>query len=437
MDGMVGTANPQVPPERTVAVWQAMRRGPRRFLLSLWPWRCWAYALSGAVIGAGALFALALLVAMGVLFSIVGVGLAVLVLAALFGIPVGALERRRLRLVEPAPLENPHALLRGAGGVRRLGVRLRERATWRELAYTIVYGVVFAGSGFGVMLGLLFAGVLTALPVLVVLLEPGSVMILDRPVSSPLEALLPAAVGLVGLAGCAYAAALLAGAQVRTAEFLLSGRAEERRVVELTRSRARLADAFEAERRRIERDLHDGAQQQLVALSMTLGLAELELNGSGSPAADLVVRARGEARQALSQLRDLVRGIHPQVLTDHGLDAAVAEVALRSPISVTVDIELPGRLPGAVETVAYFTVTEALANAAKHSGATGITVAGRVRRGTLVLTVTDNGRGGAVPSDGTGLQGLADRMAILKGRLMVSSPVGGPTELRAEVPCSA
>ncbi|MFE7121149.1 sensor histidine kinase, partial [Streptomyces sp. NPDC057654] len=377
------------------------------------------------------------LVAMGVLFSIVGVGLAVLVLAALFGIPVAAVERRRLRLVEPAPLENPHARLRSVGATRRLGIRLRERATWRELAYTIVYGVVFAGSGFGVMLVLLFAGVLTALPVLVLLMEPGSVMIFDRPITSPLEALLPAAVGLVGLAGCAYAAALLAGAQVRTAEFLLSGRAEERRVVELTRSRARLADAFEAERRRIERDLHDGAQQQLVALSMTLGLAEMELNGSGSPAADLVVRARGEARQALSQLRDLVRGIHPQVLTDHGLDAAVAEVALRSPIPVTVDIELPGRLPGAVETVAYFTVTEALANAAKHSGATGITVAGRVRRGTLVLSVTDNGRGGAVPSDGTGLQGLADRMAILKGRLMVSSPVGGPTELRAEVPCSA
>ncbi|MEV0260690.1 sensor domain-containing protein [Streptomyces sp. NPDC050617] len=430
-------ANPQVSPERTVAVWQAMRRGPRRFLLSLWLWRCWAYALSGAFIGAGALLTLALLVALGVLFSIVGVGLAVLVLAALFGIPVAAVERRRLRLVEPAPLENPHARLRGAGGARRLGARLRERATWRELAYIIVFGVVFAGSGFGVMLGLLFSGILTATPLLVEFTEPDSVMIFGRPVGSPLEALPVTAVGLVGLAGCAYGAGLLAGAQVRTAEFLLSGRAEERRVVELTRSRARLADAFEAERRRIERDLHDGAQQQLVALSMTLGLAEMELNGSGSPASGLVIRARGEARQALSQLRDLVRGIHPQVLTDHGLDAAVAEVALRSPIPVTVDIDLPGRLPGAVETVAYFTVTEALANAAKHSGATGITVAGRVRRGTLVLSVTDNGRGGAVPSDGTGLQGLADRMAILKGRLMVSSPVGGPTELRAEVPCSA
>ncbi|MFH8986406.1 sensor histidine kinase [Streptomyces varsoviensis] len=422
----------------SVSVWQAMRRSPRRFLLSLWPWRCWAYVLSGTVVGVGALSALAFLAVLGVLFSVIGVGLVLLVLAALAGIPVGAVERRRLRLVEPAPLPNPHARLRGAGGWGRLRGRLRERATWRELAYTVVFGGVFAGCGAVLMLGLLFAGVLTAAPLLVAVFEPGTVMIFsDRPVTNPLEAAPAAAAGVAGLVVCAYAAGLLAGAQVKAAEFLLSGRGEERRVVELTHSRARLADAFEAERRRIERDLHDGAQQQLVALSMTLGLAELELGGSDSPSAGLVVRARGEARQALSQLRDLVRGIHPQVLTDHGLDAAVAEVALRGPIPVTVDIELPGRLPGAVETVAYFTVTEALANAAKHSGATEITVAGRVRRGTLVLTVTDNGRGGATPSDGTGLQGLADRMAILKGRLMVSSPPGGPTELRAEVPCSA
>ncbi|MEU7043654.1 sensor domain-containing protein [Streptomyces varsoviensis] len=436
---MVGTANPQVLPGRTVSVWQVMRRGPRRFLFSLWPWRCWAYALTGTVVGVGALSALASLVVLGVLFSILGVGLALLVLAALAGIPVSAVERRRLRLVEPAPLPNPHARLRGASGWGRLRARLRERATWRELAYTVVFGVVFAGSGAILMLGLLLAGVLTVTPLLVVLVGPDTVMIFsDRPVDSPLEALPASAAGVAALVVCAYAAGLLAGAQVKAAEFLLSGRGEERRVVELTRSRARLADAFEAERRRIERDLHDGAQQQLVALSMTLGLAEMELHEhSSSPAAGLVVRARGEARQALSQLRDLVRGIHPQVLTDHGLDAAVAEVALRSPIPVTVDIDLPGRLPGAVETVAYFTVTEALANAAKHSGATEITVAGRVRRGTLLLSVTDNGRGGAAPSDGTGLQGLADRMAILKGRLMVSSPVGGPTELRAEVPCSA
>jgi len=207
-------------------------------------------------------------------------------------------------------------------------------------------------------------------------------------------------------------------------------------VVELTRSRARLADAFEAERRRIERDLHDGAQQQLVALGMTLGLAELELRGQDSPAAALVTRARGEARLALDQLRALVRGIHPQVLTDHGLPAAVEELALRHPVPVTVDLDLPRRLPGPVESAAYFTVTEALTNAAKHSDADQIAVHGALDGDLLVLSVTDNGRGGADPAAGAGLQGLADRVAILEGRLTVTSPAGGPTRLRLEVPCS-
>ncbi|MGW2850154.1 sensor histidine kinase, partial [Streptomyces sp. NPDC001274] len=186
-------------------------------------------------------------------------------------------------------------------------------------------------------------------------------------------------------------------------------------------------------------DLHDGAQQQLVALTMTLGLAELELRGGESGAKELVTRARGEARQALDQLRSLVRGIHPQVLTDHGLPAAVAELALRNPIPVVVDLDLPHRLPSAMETMAYFTITEALTNASKHSGADQVSIVGRVRDDTLVLLVTDDGHGGADPEAGAGLQGLADRVAILKGRLIVTSPVGGPTQLRVEVPvpCSA
>lgn len=209
-----------------------------------------------------------------------------------------------------------------------------------------------------------------------------------------------------------------------------------RRVHELTRSRVRLADAFEAERRRIERDLHDGAQQQLVALTMTLGLAEMQLAGTGSEAAALVTRGRREALRALGQLRELIRGVHPQVLTDHGLAAAVAEIAERVPVPVAVSIDLPHRLPALVESTAYFTVTEALANAAKHSGATEIAIAGSMAGDRLVLLITDDGRGGADPAAGTGLTGLADRLAILRGRLSVSSPAGGPTQLRVEVPCS-
>ncbi|WP_338673457.1 sensor domain-containing protein [Streptomyces sp. SCSIO 30461] len=423
-----------------VAVWAAVRRRPSRFLLSLWPLRAWGFLLSGTVLGALLLVLLAALLFAGIGLSVFGVGLVLLTGVAVIGIPVAALERRRLRLVEPVPLVDPHGALPGTGALRWLRTRLKERATWRELSYTLVFAVVFAAAGLGFTALLSLSAMLLLTPVIVWAIAPDTVMLVPgQPVSDPVGALPGTLTGLAGLVLAAYAGALLAGAQVRVAQFLLSAREEDlrSRVIELTRSRARLADAFEAERRRIERDLHDGAQQQLVALSMTLGLAELELREQDSPALPLIARARGEARLALDQLRDLVRGIHPQVLTDHGLAAAVAELSLRNPIPVTVDIELPRRLAAPVENTAYFTVTEALANASKHSGAEAVAVRGRLEGDQLVLVVSDDGRGGADPSVGSGLQGLADRVAILKGRLTVTSPIGGPTELRVEVPCSA
>ncbi|MFI8930291.1 sensor histidine kinase [Streptomyces sp. NPDC053474] len=413
---------------------------PHRFLLSAWPLRCWAYVCGGVPLGLAVLLVMLVLVAGGLLTSAVGIGLVLLTAAALSGIPLGRLERRRLRLVEPTPLRDPHRPLKGTGLRARLRTRCGERATWRELGYAWLLALVFSTAGLGVSLLLLFALVLLICPVIVWALAPDTVMIIPgQAVPHPLAALPFTAAGLLFLALTAYAAGLLAGLQVRTAHFLLTSREEPltRHVVELTRSRARLVDAFEAERRRIERDLHDGAQQQLVALTMTLGLAEMELGDGNPEAAALLARGRGEARHALDQLRDLVRGIHPQVLTDHGLAAAVTEVALRHPIPVTVDIDLPHRLPDAVETTAYFTITEALTNAAKHSEATEVRVQGSLRDERLTLTITDNGRGGADPAHGTGLTGLADRLAILRGRLTVSSPVGGPTRLTVEVPCSA
>ncbi|MEU9799044.1 sensor domain-containing protein [Streptomyces sp. NPDC051000] len=428
---------PEPPPEPPVAVWTAVRR-PARFLISCWPWRCWGYLATGFVLGYGVLLALLGLVGLGLLLAVVGVGLLLLTAAATLGVPLGRLERRRLRFVEPAPVADPHTRLAGARLSARLRTRLRERSTWRELGYCFLLGPVFGAAGFGVLTLLAFSLILVATPAVVWALAPDQVMLIPgRAVSGPLEAFCGTAVGLVGFAVSAYAGALLAGAQVKTVRLLLGPREEDARVWELTRSRVRLVDAFEAERRRIERDLHDGAQQQLVALSMTLGIAEVELREvpAAAGAAALVARGRGEARLALEQLRDLVRGIHPQVLTDHGLAAAVAEVAQRHPVPVTVDLDLP-RLPDSVEITAYFTVTEALTNAAKHSGAAHIGIAGRVEADRLTLTITDDGRGGADPGAGAGLAGLADRVAMLQGRLVVSSPVGGPTELRVEVPCS-
>ncbi|MFD9406802.1 sensor histidine kinase [Streptomyces sp. NPDC059989] len=421
-----------------VAVWAAVRR-PARFLFSWWPWRCWGYLASGFLIGYPLLVALVLLVGLGVVLAVAGIGLLLLLCAAVCGVPLGALERWRLRWVEPVPVPDPHTSLAGAGPAAWLRTRLRERATWREFGYAALLGPVFGAAGFGVVTLLAFSLILVVSPAVVWALAPEPVMLIPgRAVSGPLEALGGTAVGLAGLVATAYAGALLAAAQVKTARLLLGPREEDARVLELTRSRVRLVDAFEAERRRIERDLHDGAQQQLVALSMTLGLAELELRSlpEAAGAAALVARGRGEAKVALEQLRDLVRGIHPQVLTDHGLAAAVAEVAQRHPVPVTVDLDGVPRLADSVEITAYFTVTEALANAAKHSGASRVAVLGRVEGDRLTLSITDDGRGGADPGAGAGLAGLADRVAMLKGRLVVSSPVGGPTELRVEVPCS-
>ncbi|MFD8411445.1 sensor histidine kinase [Streptomyces sp. NPDC059650] len=416
-----------------------MRQNPLRFLTSGWPLRCWAFLLGGLLFGLVVLVSLAAMIVFGVLFSVVGVGLVVLTAITVFGLPVAGMERRRLRLVEPVPLPDPHSSLAGVGARAWLRTRLRERATWRELGYAVILGLFFTGANAGLVALLGMSLMLLATPVVVWALAPETVMIIPgEAIPGPAAAMPFSAVGLIGLVLSAYGAGLLATVQVKTALLLLSPRDEpsRSRVIELTRSRIRLADAFEAERRRIERDLHDGAQQQLVALTMTLGLAEMEMREGGSPASELVSRARREARQALDELRRLVRGIYPQVLTDHGLAAAVAEVALGHPLPVTVDIDLPHRLPGMVETTAYFTVTEALTNAAKHSGASQVAVVGRYRNDRLILLITDDGHGGADPAGGTGLSGLADRMAILKGRLVVSSPNGGPTQLRVEVPCS-
>jgi signal transduction histidine kinase len=204
-------------------------------------------------------------------------------------------------------------------------------------------------------------------------------------------------------------------------------------MVELARSRVRLVDAFEAERRRIERDLHDGAQQRLVALTMALGLARLD--APPGPLADQLTKAHGEAGKALAELRELIHGIHPKVLTDYGLPAAVADAADRCVVAVDIDLELPGRPPRAVESAAYFVVCEALANVAKHSGAQRARVSGGHRDGRLFLEVRDDGRGGADASAGSGLTGLADRVSVLDGRLALTSPSGGPTLLRVEFPC--
>ena len=210
------------------------------------------------------------------------------------------------------------------------------------------------------------------------------------------------------------------------------------RVRVLETSRAGVVDAGDRERRRIERDLHDGAQQRLVALAMTLGRAQRRLGTGGDPAIrSLLAEARAEAGQAMAELRGLARGLHPPVLTDLGLDAALSAVAARLPVPVTIDAAIAPRPTLTIESVAYFVVCEALTNVAKHANATRAWV--RVTRtgDRLRIEVRDDGVGGANPTLGSGLTGLADRVAGVDGHLSLHSPAGGPTTLRVELPCGS
>ena len=206
-----------------------------------------------------------------------------------------------------------------------------------------------------------------------------------------------------------------------------------RRLEELRASRARIVEAGDAERRRLERDLHDGAQSRLVALKLLLSSARRR--ASGHDLEPVLTEAIDQLDTSLSELRELARGIHPAVLTDHGLEPALQALAERAPVPVTVQADDGERLPGPVESAAYFVVSEALANVAKYAQATEAAVAVRRSDGRVTVDVTDDGVGGADVTRGSGLRGLADRVAALDGTLSLESPVGGGTHLHAEIPC--
>jgi signal transduction histidine kinase len=208
------------------------------------------------------------------------------------------------------------------------------------------------------------------------------------------------------------------------------------RVEQLTQTRAEAVDSAAAELRRVERDLHDGAQARLVALGMSLRAAERMVETSPQAALALLAEAREASSRALNELRDLVRGIYPPVLADRGLGDALRALALDTPIRTLTDIDLPGRLDAPVESACYFAVAEALANAVKHSGARQIQIQVQHAASTLKIIVIDNGVGGADPARGTGLRGVERRLGTFDGVLAVSSPAGGPTMIIMEVPCA-
>jgi signal transduction histidine kinase len=222
----------------------------------------------------------------------------------------------------------------------------------------------------------------------------------------------------------------------RVAVFFRRVKHDEERIESLEATRAGAVDEQENELRRIERDLHDGAQARLVALGISIGMAEQKLAQDPDAARELLADARRGASEALAELRDLARGIHPPVLADRGVGAAVATLADRNPLDVEVSIDIPDRPPPAVETACYFVVAEALANATKHAEATHVAISVQSRNDKLFIEVVDDGKGGADAS-GAGLTGLARRVQVLDGSLALDSPAGGPTTLRAELPCKS
>ncbi|MEV5801627.1 sensor histidine kinase [Streptomyces collinus] len=407
------------------------------FLLSAWPWRSTAYLLTGAVTGAVALVGILTVSTVCGALAVVLVGLPLLVLVALSGIPVAEVERRRLRLIDQSAVSGGHLVPAAPGLWAWLTTRLCEQATWRELGYALLFAaLLWPVDALAITVGLLFPLSMVSTPLLMATVGDGQTKVLKQwTVTGWPAAFGVAALGLLLMAVCAYLLGVTAGARAALTRLLITSREGEldAKVVELARSRVRLVEAFEAERRRIERDLHDGAQQRLVALTMALGLARLD--APPGPLADQLTKAHEEAVRALAELRELIHGIHPKVLTDYGLQAAVADAADRSVVPVDVDLELPGRPTQAVESAAYFVVCEALANAARHSGADRVRVSGGHHDGRLFLEVRDDGCGGADASAGSGLTGLADRVSVLDGRLALTSPPGGPTLMRVEFPC--
>jgi len=235
---------------------------------------------------------------------------------------------------------------------------------------------------------------------------------------------------------------VVAALHIMLAKWLLGPNENEQlteKAEHLQASRARGVDAAEAERRRIERDLHDGAQQRLVAVAMGLGRAKNKMDADPVAAKALIDEAHADAKLAVSELRDLARGIYPAVLGDRGLDAALSSLAAKCPVPVEVHVAIEPRPPAAVESTAYFIVGESLTNIAKHANATEVKVnAWREERPTgdlVIVEITDDGQGGASLRTGGGLSGLADRAATIDGVMTVVSPIGGPTVIRADLPC--
>src|SRR6266545_4233132 len=396
------------------------RAGPVHLFSDLW-------------VGIATFTSMVVLLAMSVaLMPVALLGLPVLVASVYVARGWAAVERTRFRLTLGIEIVPPQRPAKTTSVPRFLWRLLANVAAWRQIGYHLLLlpvGVfTFVATAFA------WSGpvALALLPTYNHALPNGGAHLLFWRIHGSFTEFVVSMTGLVLLLFVPYVIRGLSTMDAALARALLgqfSTRELSERVGALEQSRRRVVDAAEAERRWIERDLHDGAQQRLVSLAMTLGRAKSRYATDPTSVGPLIDEAHREAKQAIVELRNLTRGIHPPVLTDRGLDAALSALAARCPVPVTVEVEVAERPSQTIEAIAYFVVAEALTNVARHAGANTASVLVRRSEGTLRIVVLDDGRGGADIDKGTGLLGLADRVSGVDGRLDVDSPPGGPTVL--------
>ncbi|MEV6017421.1 MULTISPECIES: sensor domain-containing protein [unclassified Streptomyces] len=407
-------------------------------------WREFGYVLLGLPLGilmftfAVTMFSLGA----GLLITFLGVPVLAAALAGCRGL--GSLERARARgllgveVAEPEPLRT-----KGHGTMAWIGAVLKSGTSWRHLLYAVVQ---FPWSVFSFVVALnfwVYGWALLTYPLWFWVFpmyggQDGIQLYGDSThaiyLDNPFEIAVTALVGLLFTMATPWIVRGLTTVDRLMVRGLLGPSRLATRVVELESDRGVVVDTAAADLRRIERDLHDGAQARLVALAMDLGLAKEKLAEDPEAAARMVDEAHGEVKTALQELRDLARGIHPAVLTDRGLDAALSSVASRCTVPVRVEVDLAARPAPAIEGIAYFTVSELLQNISKHSRATRASVDVWRVENRLMIQVGDNGVGGAEAGSGSGLAGLAERLDAVDGILVVDSPPAGPTRITAELP---
>ncbi len=407
-------------------------------LVSPRTWLAVIHLLAGLVIGIVAFTVVVIGIGLGIgLMPIFLVGIPVLVGVIWLAALGGRAERARFAVLLGAVIPAPAPLPDEPRGWRRMNLLFLARSTWLPTVYALIrlplsaIQAVAVTAVWGVGLALI------ALPAYNGALPGGSAHLGSFALNNPAWVALGVATGVALVLAAPSLTRALAAEDAAVARWLLGPGRRARltaRIGELETSRAGVVDAAETERRRIERDLHDGAQQRLVSLAMELGRARAKFASDPQSAEAIVGQAHEQAKEALTELRNLVRGVHPPVLSDRGLDAALSGLAALSPVPVTVQVDLAERPSASVEAIAYFVVAEALTNVAKHAKASRALVTVTRSGNLLNVAVGDDGIGGASVA-GQGLSGLAARVAGIDGRLLVTSPDGGPTVIEAVLPC--